>query len=334
MTQLRKGEYKPVYLLMGTESYFIDSITDYIENRIIPEEEKDFNQIVSYAIDTNMHQVLERARAYPMMGERQVIIVKEAQLIQKTDRDWLELIQQYLVKPQESTILVFAYKHGTVDRRKKAVAQIAQTGVLFESKTLGDSDTLNFIQSYASDHGASIDIKGCTMLYEYLGADLCKIVNELDKILNSFQQEQEKEITPSVIESQVGISKDYNIFEFREALAAKDIFKANQIASYYEKNPKTHPLQKELPIIFQYFANLMLAYYAQDRSERGIASQLGMKSTWGVRIYMTGMRNYNASEVLKIIGDIRYTLARAQGFETTSASTEGLLRELVFRILH
>ncbi|MCQ2066162.1 MAG: DNA polymerase III subunit delta [Bacteroidaceae bacterium] len=330
MTGLKKGTYSPVYYLMGDEPYFIDRISDYIEQNAIPEDERDFNQIVVYALDTSMQNVLERARSYPMMGQRQVIIVKEAQHLSGDT----ELLSAYLTMPQPSTVLVFCHRNGTLDKRKKVAGDIARAGVLFTSKKLGDSQVLQFVDEYVSEKGLTISSKGCSMIAESVGADLCRITGELDKLAVSMARSGDKEITPELIERLVGISKDYNVFEFRDAIINKNIFKANQIALYYEKNSKTYPIQMVSAVLFQYFANLMLAYYAPDRTEQGIAAQLGLKSTWGVRDYLTGMRNYSAMNVLGIISELRYTDARSKGVEATGNSTEGLLRELVFKILH
>lgn len=333
MSQLKQGQYKPIYYLMGEEPFFIDSIADYIENNALSEEERGFNQLVMYAMDTTVAQVLERARAYPMMGDRQVIIVKEAQTLAKS-ADFSELLSAYLLKPQQKTVLVFCHKHGTLDKRKKCAAEIARQGILFESKVLKDSDTLLFISNCAKENGMQIDQKSCSMLLEFIGTDLSQISNQIEKLAASFPIGTDKVVTPELIEKNVGISKDYNVFEFRNALINKDIFKANQIAVYYEKNSKNYPLQMVMAVLFQYFANLMVAYYATEKTEQGIAAQLGMKSTWGVRDYITGMRNYSAFAVLRIIGEIRTTLAKAQGVDSTSNANDGILRELVFKILH
>ncbi|MCQ2111142.1 MAG: DNA polymerase III subunit delta [Bacteroidaceae bacterium] len=333
MNQLKSGQYKPIYYLMGEEPYFIDKISDYIENNALPEEERGFNQLVMYAMDTTVSQVLERARAYPMMGDRQVIIVKEAQTLAKS-ADFSELISAYLTKPQEKTVLVFCHKHGTIDKRKKCVAEIAKHGILFDSKILKDSETLMFISACARDNGMQIDQKSCSMLLEFIGTDLSQISNQIEKLAATFPAGADRSITPELIEKHVGISKDYNVFEFRNALINKDIFKANQIAVYYEKNSKNYPLQMVMAVLFQYFANLMVAYYAPEKSDQGIAAQLGLRSTWGVRDYQIGMKNYSAFAVLRIIGEIRTTLAKAQGVDSTANANDGILRELVFKILH
>lgn len=329
MSDLNKGKYSPLYYLMGEEPYFIDRISDYIENNAIPEDERDFNQMVVYGLDTTMQNVLERARSYPMMGERQVIIVKEAQHISKD----AELLRAYLTMLQQQTVLVFCHKNGTLDKYRKVESEIAQAGVLFKSKKISDNQLSSFVNDYVSSKNLSIDAKGCSMIVEFVGSDLSRIAGEIDKLAVALP-EGTQNITPELIERLVGISKDYNVFEFRNAIINKNIFKSNQIALYYEKNSKNYPIQMVSAVLFQYFSNLMLAYYAPSRTEQGIAEQLGLKSTWGVKDYITGMKNYTAFDVMRIISEIRYADARSKGVDSTSNTTDGLLRELVFKILH
>lgn len=329
MSELKKGIYHPVYFLMGDEPYFIDRISDYIEENAIPEDQRDFNQMVVYGLDTTMQSVLERARSFPMMGERQLIVVKEAQHL---DRD-SDLLAAYLAMPQPKTVLVFCHKNGTLDKRKKVVADISRVGVLYTSKKVRDDQVASFVSEYVSGKGLSIDPKGCSMMVEFVGPELTRMAGELDKLAVALPAGTSV-ITPELIERIVGVSKDYNVFEFRDAIISKNILKSNKIALYYEKNQKNYPIQMVSAVLFQYFANLMLAWYSPDKSEQGIAAQLGLKSTWGVRDYITGMKNYSAFDVLHIISELRYTDARSKGVESTGNTSDGLLRELVFKILH
>ena len=329
MSELKKGIYRPVYFLMGDEPYFIDRISDYIEENAIPEDQRDFNQMVVYGLDTTMQSVLERARSFPMMGERQLIVVKEAQHL---DRD-SDLLAAYLAMPQPKTVLVFCHKNGTLDKRKKVVADISRVGVLYTSKKVRDDQVASFVSEYVSGKGLSIDPKGCSMMVEFVGPELTRMAGELDKLAVALPAGTSV-ITPELIERIVGVSKDYNVFEFRDAIISKNILKSNKIALYYEKNQKNYPIQMVSAVLFQYFANLMLAWYSPDKSEQGIAAQLGLKSTWGVRDYITGMKNYSAFDVLHIISELRYTDARSKGVESTGNTSDGLLRELVFKILH
>ena len=337
LKELEKGNYKPIYYLMGDEPFFIDSISEYIREHALPEEARDFNQIVLYGNETTMNEVIQRARAYPMGADRQVIIVKEAQHLMKKDSESVgsasEILAAYLQKPQPSTILVFCHKNGSLDRRKKIVAMIEKAGLLFESKKVKDEALPEFIEEFLVEHGLKMSPKGISMMSEFVGADLSRMNGELEKLVTALP-EGVKEITPEFIEERVGVSKDYNIFEFRDALVNKNILKANKIAAYYESNPKTYPIQLVTAAIFPYFSNLMLAFYSPDKTDRGIAEQLDLKSTWGVRDYTTGMRNYTATQTMQIINAIRRYDAKSKGVDATANTGEGLLKELLFIILH
>lgn len=338
LKELESGIYKNIYYLMGDEPFFIDSISDYIRENALPEEARDFNQMVLYGNETTMNEVIQRARAYPMGAERQVIIVKEAQHLIKKDSDTgpsspSEILSAYLQHPQPSTILVFCHKNGTLDKRKKIIAVIEKNGVLFESKKIKDDALALFVEEFLSEHKLKMNSKGISMMCESVGTDLSRMNSELNKLITALPQGQQ-EITPEFIEEHVGISKDFNIFEFKDAIINKNVLKANQIAAYYESNPKMYPMQLITAAIFPYFANLMLAFYAPDKTEKGIAEQLDLKSTWGVRDYTTGMRNYTATQTMQIISTIRKYDAKSKGVEATANTGEGLLKELLYLILH
>ena len=278
--ELKNRIYKPVYYLMGEESYYIDRISEYIAQTVLNENEKEFNQTIVYGADTDIATVINAAKRYPMMSKYQVVIVKEAQNIKN-----IEELVYYLQKPLDSTILVLCHKHGTLDRRKKLAAEIEKVGVLFESKKIKDAQLPGFISSYLKRRSVEIEPKASEMMAEFVGADLSRMAGELEKLIITLPRGQ-KRITPEQIERNIGISKDYNNFELRNALVAKDVFKANQIIKYFEENPKTNPLQMTLSVLFNFFSNLMLAYYAPDKSEQGIANQLGLKSSWQSKDYM------------------------------------------------
>ena len=338
LRELEKGSYKPIYYLMGDEPFFIDSISDYIREHALPEEARDFNQIVLYGNETTMSEVIQRARAYPMGADRQVIIVKEAQNLMKKDSENdatspSEILSSYLIHPQLSTVLVFCHKNGSIDKRKKIVGVIEKTGVLFESKKVKDDALPDFIEEFLSEHNLKMSPKGISMLSESVGADLSRMNSELNKLVIALPEGQ-TEITPDFIEEHVGISKDYNIFEFKDAIINKNVLKANKIAAYYESNPKNYPMQLVTAAIFPYFANLMLAFYSPDKTDKGIADQLDLKSTWSVKDYTTGMRNYTATQTMLIISTIRKYDAKSKGVEATANTGEGLLKELLYMILH
>ena len=261
------------------------------------------------------------------MSEYQVIIVKEAQALRSTD----ELIY-YLQKPQPTTVLVFCHKYGTLDRRKKVAVEIEKVGCIFESKKLKDGMLPSFIANYVRSKGASIDIKAANMMVESVGADLSRLASELDKLIIA-KPKNDNPITPELVEQCVGISKDYNLFELKNALVVKDVLKANTIAKYMEDNKKEFAMPKVLATLFGFYSNLMMAYYAPDKSENGIAAYLELRNAWQAREYQTAMRCYNAWKVMYIISDIRRYDALSKGYGA-NATDKGLLRELIYQILH
>jgi len=325
---LKNRIYKPVYYLMGEESYYIDRISEYIAQTVLNENEKEFNQTILYGADTDIATIINAAKRYPMMSKYQIVIVKEAQGVKNIDE-----LSYYLQKPLESTILVLCHKHGVLDRRKKLAAEIEKVGVLFESKKIKDTQLAGFITSYLKRKSIEIEPKASEMMAEFVGTDLSRMAGELEKLIITLPKGQ-KRITPEQIEQNIGISKDYNNYELRNALIIKDVFKANQIIKYFEENPKTNPLQMTLSVLFNFFSNLMLAYYAPEKSEQGIAAQLGLKSPWQSKDYLAAMRKYSGVKVMQIIGEIRYCDAKSKGVGNSSLGDGELLRELVYKILH
>lgn len=330
LKEIKERRFRPVYYLMGEEPYYIDQLANRFATEVLNESEQEFNQTIVYAQDTNLGNILSLAKRYPMMAERQVIIVKEAQNL-KNEIDGLSF---YLQKPQPSTLLVFCHKNGSLDKRKKVTGDIERAGgAVFESKKMKEDLLPYFISNYARQHNATIDDKATMMMVESIGADLNRLVSELDKLLINMPQGATN-ITPDMVEEYTGISKEYNVFELKSALIAKDIAKANKIAKYMEDNPKNFPLQAVLPLLFSYYANLMLSYYAPQRTPQGVAAYLDMKSTWGVNDYLQGMRNYSAVKVMDIISAFRRYDGMSKGVGATANVGRNLLRELVYFILH
>lgn len=330
LREIKERRFRPVYYLMGEEPYYIDQLANRFATEVLNESEQEFNQTIVYAQDTNLGNILSLAKRYPMMAERQVIIVKEAQNL-KNEIDGLSF---YLQKPQPSTLLVFCHKNGSLDKRKKVTGDIERAGgAVFESKKMKEDLLPYFISNYARQHNATIDDKATMMMVESIGADLNRLVSELDKLLINMPQGATN-ITPDMVEEYTGISKEYNVFELKSALIAKDIAKANKIAKYMEDNPKNFPLQAVLPLLFSYYANLMLSYYAPQRTPQGVAAYLDMKSTWGVNDYLQGMRNYSAVKVMDIISAFRRYDGMSKGVGATANVGRNLLRELVYFILH
>ena len=328
MRELRAKQYRPVYYLMGEEPYYIDVIADYIEEHVLTETEKEFNQTVVYGADVDVATIINAAKRYPMMAEHQVVIVKEAQAVRGMDE-----LAYYLQKPLMSTILVLCHKHGALDRRKKLAVEIEKTGVLFESKKLKETQLPGFITNYLKRKGFDIDPKATSMMAEFVGTDLSRMAGELEKLMITMPKGQTR-VTPEQIEQYIGVSKDYNNFELRAALVEKDVLKANRIIKYFEDNPKNNPIQVTLSLLFGFFSNLMVAYYAPEKSEQGIASYLGLKSPWQAREYLAAMRRYGGVKTMQIIGDIRQADAMSKGVGNSSICNGDILRELVFKILH
>ena len=330
MRELKDGKYRPVYLLMGGESFFIDKISDFIADNVLTPEEQFFNQNVVFGADVTASQVMDLASGYPVMpAAHRVVVVKEAQAMKQIDQ-----LEKYLNRPVPSTILVICYKNGTVDKRKKIVAKASAAGVVFESKKKKDSELPAFIEGYLRLHKAGIEPKAAAMVAEHVGADLNRLVSELDKVLISLPEDN-RVVTPEIVEHQIGVSKDFNAFELNRAIIAKDVFKANQIVNYFDKNPKAGSIYSFLPLIFSFFQKLMVAYYAPNRnSEISVAQHLELKNQWQARDYMIGMRNYTATKTLQIISKIREIDAKSKGLDNPNTSPGDLMKELLFFILH
>lgn len=328
LKELRAKQYRPVYYLMGEESYYIDLIANYIANNILTETEKEFNLTVVYGGDTDIASIINAAKRYPMMSEHQVIIVKEAQSVRN-----MEELSYYLQKPLTSTILVLCHKHGVLDRRKKLAAEIEKNGVLFESKKIKENQLPAFITSYMKRKGFDMDPKAISMLTDFVGTDLSRLTGELEKLIITNPKNQIR-ITPEQIELNIGVSKDYNNFELRSAIIERDILKANKIVKYFEENPKTNPIQMTLSLLFGFFSNLMLAYYAPEKTEQGIAAFLGLKTPWQSREYLMAMKRYSGIKTMQIIGEIRAADAQSKGIGNSSLSNGDILRELIFKIFH
>lgn len=328
LKELRAKQYRPIYYLMGEEPYYIDVIADYIADHVLTETEKDFNLTVIYGGDVDSASVINAAKRYPMMSEYQVVIVKEAQAIRN-----MEELSFYLQHPLNSTILVICHKHGVLDRRKKLAAAIEKCGILFESKKIKDSQLPAFINGYMKRKGVDMDSKATAMIAEFVGTDLHRLTGELDKLIITLGKGRGR-VSPELVERNIGISKDYNNFELRSALVDKDILKANKIVRYFEENPKTNPIQMTLSLLFGFFSNLMLAYYAPEKSEQGVADFLELKNAWQAREYLSAMRKYSGVKTMQIIQELRYTDAKSKGVGNSSAQDGELLRELIFKILH
>lgn len=327
MSDLRRKDYKPIYFLMGEEAYYIDLISDFIQNNILDESQREFDMTVVYGKDTDMTTIVNAAKRYPMMSPYQVVIVKEAQLI----KDW-DALQYYIGKPLASTILVFGFKYGTPDKRKKWMQDIGKTGVVFESDKLRDYEMGAWISRYAKTKNVNVDEKAIVMLTEFLGTDLSKVANELDKLLLTKPADSNR-ITPEHVEKNIGISKDFNVFELQAALINKDVLKANRIVRYFADNRKANPMVMVLAQLFNFFSNVMMYHYLPDKSQGAVASELKI-NPYFVKDFEKASKAFGAWKTMNIITWIRETDARGKGIESNGVDEGDLLKELVFKILH
>lgn len=320
--------FKPVYYLMGEEPYYIDKIADYIVDTVLDEDQKDFNLSVFYGADITISDVLMTAKRYPMMSDYQVVVVKEAQQLGN-----LDALADYLRSPQPTSIVVFCHKNGSLDRRKSVVGALEEKGVLFESKKLKDAQLRSFIVSCVNRKKLTIDEKSVELLADFVGSDLSRLSAEVEKLALTLPEGQTR-IVPEQIERNIGISKEFNNYELRSALLARDILKVNRILNFFDKNPKSNPIQMTLATLFNFYSNLMLAHYAADKTEKGVAEQLGFRQTWQAREYVQGMKIYSARKTMNIISAIRTTDAKSKGVDNKSATNGELLKDLLFFILH
>jgi DNA polymerase III subunit delta len=327
ISDLKNRIFKPVYFLAGEEPYYIDLITDYIEDKVLSEDEKPFNQIVLYADDTNIAAIIDIARRFPMMSSHQVVIIREAQSLKK-----IEDLAGYLEKPLISTILVFCYKYKSVDKRTRLFKALESHSVYFESPRLRDYQIPAWIEQFLMKKGIKTDPAASAMLTEYLGSDLHKIANELEKLIITLPAGKPV-ITTALIEKNIGISKDYNNFELQKAIGEKNILKANMIVRYFAENPRDNPITLSIASIFSYFSKLLQYHYLTDKSKNNVAAVLKINPFF-VRDYESSAMKYNVSRTVQIISLLRTFDMRSKGYGDAGTEPGELLKELVYRILH
>lgn len=331
---LKNRKFKPLYLLHGDEPYYIDLVGNYVEHKLLTDAEKGFNQTVLYGKDTDIMTVLNAAKRYPMMADYQVVLVKEAQDMKwgkdDDDKKSINPLLNYLDNPLPSTILVFCYKYGKFDKRKKTYKAIEKNGLVFESAALYDNKVPGWIEAFISDKGYRISQPATMMLAEYLGNDLSKIANELEKLMLNISAGQE--VTLELVQNNIGISKEYNVFELQTALGKKDVFKVNQIVNYFEANPKANPIVLVLGNLNNYFSKVLAFHYVKDRSQQNLARELGVNPFF-VKDYEQAARNYDYGKTMRIISYLREYDLKSKGVEST-AEDGALMKELMFKILH
>lgn len=323
---IKKGNIKPIYFLMGEEAYYIDKIAEYIEKNVLTEEERGFNQMVLYGKDVSIDDIVGNAKRYPMMSDKQVVIVKEAQHLSRS----IEKLNSYVEQPQLSTILVICYKYGKLDKRKKLYKSIKANGILFESKKLYENQVSDWIRRILQGKGYRITPKAAILLVEFLGTDLSRINNELEKL--QLVVPKETEITPDAIEEHIGISKDYNNFELKKAIGEKNVVKAARIINYFAQNPKDNPFVVTITLLNTFFSQLLKYHGLNDHSSRSVASALGVNPFF-VSEFQTAARNYPMKKVSRIISQLRELDLKGKGVGATNISHADLLKELLVKII-
>jgi DNA polymerase III subunit delta len=326
ISDLKAGNIAPVYFLMGEEPFFIDQVTDYLEDHVVEESARSFNQSILYGRETDIETVLAEAKRFPMMSDRQLVVVKEAQNLKK-----IEALMEYVKNPLKSTVLVVNYKYKSLDKRTTFYKAVQQNCVVFETKKLYDNEVPGWIESHAHRAGYTCGHKSSALLTEFLGNDLSRIDNELQKLF--LVCGPSKEITPALIEENIGISKDYNNFELQKALGEKNAFKAIQIVQYFEANPKNNPLVVTIGVLYSYFTKLMLLHSAMDKSPKGLAAAMGVNPFF-VKDYQAAAGKYNLAKLSSIVGFLREADTRSKGMENSTTDEGQIMRELVYKILN
>ncbi|MDC1104003.1 DNA polymerase III subunit delta [Polaribacter sp.] len=326
VSDIKKGNLKPIYFLMGEESYYIDKISDFIEETVLDEAEKGFNQQVMYGRDATIEDIVGAAKRYPMMAERQVLIVKEAQDLSRN----IEKLVSYAENPQPTTVLVLNYKYKKLDKRKKLYKVIAKSGLIFESKKLYENQVSDWIRRVLSGKNYQVEPKAAQMLVEFLGTNLSKISNELEKLMLILPEGTI--ISPTHIEENIGISKDYNNFELRKAVGEKNVVKANRIIAYFAENPKNNPLVMTISLLNSFFTQLLLFHSLDDRSKNSVAKMLGVNPFF-VDEYFLAARNYPMRKVAQVIAFLRDADIKSKGVGANQTHKD-ILKELLFKILH
>ena len=326
LNEIHQKQFAPIYFLTGDEPYFIDMISDTIENEALDEADRAFNQIVVYGRDVDVETIANHARSFPMMGDRMVVIVKEAQDVKDLDK-----FEPYLDTIPETTLLVFVYKYKKLDKRKTFAKKLDKKGVYFESKKLYDNNIPGWIQGYLKDKGYSIQPKATQMLADYLGTDLHKIANELQKLIISLPKN--KSIDDADVERNIGISKDFNVFELQNAIGSRDVLKANRIVNYFGDNTKENPLLVTAINLYSYYTKIMKLHCTQDKSQGNLASVLGV-SPFFVKDYLAAARNIPLQMCIRNISILREFDMKSKGYDSGDTSEKDLYREMIFKLMH
>lgn len=329
LSDLKKRQFKPIYFLHGSESYFIDAISDYIEDHVLSASEKSFNQVTLYGRDADHLTVIDNARRYPMMSEKQVVIVKEAQ-----DMKDLKDLEKYVQNPMDSTILVICHKHKSFNTSSKFGKLLQEKGVVFDAKKLYDNQIPSWIHDYLKLHKLKISPEAADLLAEYLGTDLSLIAHELDKL--ALHLGSNAEISLQHVEEHVGISREYNIFELQKALSQRDLQKVSRIVQNFIANPKRNPFIMVIASLAGFFTKVYMLHFLKNAPDSEIQKKLGLRSSFALRDYRAAIRTYSPAKTEQIISTLReYDLmAKGVDFNTTGKDDGALLKELIYKILH
>jgi DNA polymerase-3 subunit delta len=332
LTDLKARRYAPVYFLQGEETYYIDVISDFVQENVLSEAERGFNQVVVYGKDVTMATILTHARRFPMMSERQVVIVKEAQDIQDLNKETgSKLLLDYLTKAVPSTVLVFCHKNKSLDKRRELGKKVDQLAVTLTTKKVYDNQLPDFVVEYSRERKFAIDDRGVQALCEFVGNDLHRLTNEIEKLIISLPPGEG--ITAERVMSQVGASKEYNIFELQKAILHKDSLQANRIVNYFESNTRKNPMIPVVAYLFSFFSKTLAASQAADKSEKGLASELKV-SPYAVRDYSLALRNFPLPKIIENLSSLKEADLKLKGVNSGSATEGQIFRELVWRLIH
>ncbi|MDQ3535444.1 MAG: DNA polymerase III subunit delta [Bacteroidota bacterium] len=332
LKDLHNNQFAPVYFLQGEEPYYIDLIVSYIEKYALSDLEKGFNQVIMYGKDVDMNTIVINSRRYPMMSDRQVVIIKEAQDIQDIGKEeGLKVLDTYLKNPLPSTILVFAHKYKAIDGRKSISKTIENFAVLVTTKKLYDNQLPDWIQGFIKNRGYNIDPKAVQMLADNIGNSLERLANEIDKVLINCPAGTL--LNPDIIQKFIGISKEYNVFELQKALGTRDVFKANLILKYFESNPKNNPLIPIIALLFSFYSKLILIHHAKDKSEKGLVTALQLKP-FILKEYMIASRNYPLAKVIENIHHLSTADLNSKGVDVPYVDEGQILKELIYKLIH
>lgn len=327
LKDLKNGKYSPIYLLHGDEPYYIDKISSYIENNILNDGEKAFNQAVLYGKDTEFKTVVDEARQFPMMASHRVIVIKEAQ-----DMRSLKNLAAYAEKPSPQSIVVINFKHKKFDARTKLAKAIKANGVLFQSKKLYDNQVQGWITSYISDKGYSISPDAAMITAEYLGSDLNKVANEMDKVIVNLKDE--KTISADLIKEMVGISKDYNVFELQKAIGTMNTEKVFRIVDYFAANPKSNPLVMVLSNLFGYFSKVYIAAYHGKKSDNELKTLLGLPTPYFVKDYRVAAQNFKGQRLINIFEALKEADLKSKGVGARNLEPKAILRDFMITVFY